>query len=272
MTFNQLDNRIESQLIAIFGDRGSGKSLLLSWFLLKSKLPFFCNFHVFKDEKTELSYDKRMPHPRYHELHPEELLEKKDIDDINHINNFYRKRIGITEAYEYFECRLGMGSFQRYMSYVGFQSRKRHADLIIDTQLDDTIDNRFLRLCNYIIIAEPEEYGFHYYGTDRKVIFEFDIPTQDAEKFWNKYDSWEVVTTPQIENLRKEIEVEMNKPKLKENIKILENLFWSEYKGIEQKKITHGLIENFLLDHDDDFPNSGVYEGFLYARLQKPKP
>lgn len=247
----------DSKLIIILGDRGSGKTLLLTRFALKSHNPFYSNYKIYKNkEHTEFNY-----HDRYRELHIEEIL---------HMNNEIAD-ILITEAYEYFENRLGMGSLERYMSYMTFQTRKKHKNLFIDTQLENTIDQRFLRLCDYIIFAEIMPYGFHYYCTDKKIINEFDIPVVDAEKIWNKYDSWEVVTTPQIEELGKQMEVQMNKPKLKDNLRKLETLFWCDYPNIEQKRITHGLIENFLLEHDNDFPNAGVYEGFLYARLQKPK-
>lgn len=244
----------ESKLILILGDRGSGKTLLLTRFGLKSFLPFYANYHIYEDK------EKNILHKRYRELHIEEIL---------HMDNL-PANILLTEAYEYFENRLGMGALERYMSYITFQTRKKKKNLIIDTQLDNTIDNRFMRLCNYIIFAEVETYGFHYFITDKKVISEFDIPLDSAEKIWGKYDSWEIVTTPQIEELGKQLEVQMNKPKLKDNLKKLEKIFREEYPTIEQKRITHGLIENFLLDHDEEFPNSGVYEGFLYARLQKP--
>ena len=239
-----------SKLILILGDRGSGKTLLLTRFILKNNQPFYSNYKVYKDStKTEL-------HELYHELQPEELL---------HLD-MKPKKIAITEAYEYFESRLGMGSFQRYNSYIVFQSRKRGMSFIIDTQLDDTIDHRFIRLCDYIIIAELDIDGFHYYCSNKKIIKEFIIPFKNAEKIWNRYDSWEVVTTPQIEHLGHEIAV-TNRVKLKEKLTELETKFYNEYgEKFGKKKITHAVVENFLLEIDE----SDVYESFLYAKLQKP--
>jgi len=234
----------------ILGDRGSGKSLLLTRFLLKSNKPFFSNYKVYEDNK------KTKLHSRYNELHPEELLHLQ-VDSAN---------VGITEAYEYFESRLGMGAFQRYMSYITFQTRKRKLSVYIDTQLDDTIDHRFTRLCDYIIISEATNYGFHYYCSNKKVINEFSIKFEQAEKFWDKYDSWEVIITPQLEELGKQVEVQ-NKPKLKQKLEELAVLFYEDYPHIEQKKITHGLVDYFLVDHEE----SDVYSSFLHARLQKPK-
>lgn len=239
----------DSDLILILGDRGSGKTLLLTRFVLKNKDPFYSNYKVYADN------NKINLHPLYNELHPEELLHLP-------VNS---KKVIITEAYEYFESRLGMGAFQRYMSYIVFQSRKRKIDFIIDTQLDDTIDHRYTRLCDYIIISEATDYGFHYYCTNKRVIREFDIPFKSAEKIWNRYDSWEVVMTSQISELGKQIEV-TNKPKLREKLVELEDKFYSEYGTIDKRKITHAVVENFLLDCDE----SDVYESFLYARLQKP--
>lgn len=245
-----------SKLIMIFGDRGTGKTLLLTRFLLKNKSPFYSNYKVYEDnEKTKL-------HHLYNELHPEELL---------HLD-LTPKKVAITEAYEYFESRLGMGSFQRYMSYIVFQSRKRYIDFIIDTQLDDTIDHRFVKLCDYIIVAELGEDGFHYYISDKKKVREVVLTFKDAEKLWNKYDSWEIVLTPQVEELGKQIEVQ-NKPKLKEKLKLLESKFNEVYKNIEKRKITHAVVENFLLECEGEEglgTNLDVYENFLYARLQKP--
>lgn len=240
-----------SKLILIFGDRGSGKTLLLTRFLLKNLFPFFSNYKVYKDDT------RKEFHPLYNELYPEELL---------HLN-VPQAKIGITEAYEYFENRLGMGSFQRYMSYIVFQSRKRGLDFIIDTQLDNTIDNRFVRLCDYIICAEAENYGFHYYCSNKKFITEFNITFKEAEKIWGKYDSWEVILTPQVEHLGKQIEVQ-NKEKLKSKLAQLEEKFYEEYgEDFKKNRITHAVVENFLLDNDE----SDVYGDFLYARLQKPK-
>ncbi len=238
-----------SKLILILGNRGTGKTLLLTRFMLKNKNPFYTNFKIWKDK------DNNILHPLYNELHPEELL----------YLDTQPKKIGITEAYEYFESRLGMGAFQRYMSYVTFQSRKRGMDFIIDTQLDDTIDHRFLKLCDYIIVAEAEQYGFHYYCSNRRTIQEFDIPFKQAEKIWNLYDSWEIITTPQVEYLGKQIEIQ-NRPKLKQKLHELEQRFYEEYGEIEKRKITHAVVENFLLDIDE----SEVYSDYLYARLQKP--
>lgn len=239
-----------SKLILILGDRGSGKTLLLTWFLLKSKDDFYSNYKIYQDEQ------KTVLNKRYHELHPQELL---------HLD-MSPKKVGITEAYEYFESRLGMGSFQRYMSYIVFQSRKRKMDFIIDTQLDDTIDHRYTRLCDYIIIAEADIDGFNYYITNKKFNDEFKITFKQAEKFWNLYDSWEVVMTPQIEELGKQIEV-TDKPKLKEKLKALEEKFIAEYGNLPPKKITHAIVDNFILDCEE----SDVYASFLYARLQKPR-
>ncbi len=247
-----------SKLVMILGDRGSGKSLLLARFLLKSSLPMYANFKVFasaKDkDKDEL---ERELHPRYNELHPEELLHL-NVDGAN---------VGITEAYEYFESRLGMGAFQRYMSYITFQTRKRKLSVFIDTQLDDTIDHRFTRLCDYLIIAEAQSYGFKYYVSNKKFIKEFVITFEQAEKFWDLYNSWEVIVTPQMEDLGKQVEVQ-NKPKLKVKLAELSEKFYDKYGDLEKKKITHKLVEYFLLDCEE----SDVYADFLHAKLQEPTP
>lgn len=241
----------DSKIIATLGDRGSGKTLYLVYQALKSKLPIYSNFKFYQNDKQDIL------HPRYNELHVEEILHM----DMN------PKKILITEAYQYFENRLGMGSFQRYMSYMIFQSRKRRAHFIIDTQLDNTIDNRFMKLCDYIIIAEADYDGFNYYYTDKKSIGTFQIPFKMAEKFWNLYDSWEVIITPQVEDLGEKISLS-NKPKLKEKLQILEKKFWAEYGNIDKIKITHAVVDNFILDCDEN----EVYGPYLYARLRKPIP
>jgi hypothetical protein len=255
MSIKDIDTHKQSKLIAIFGDRGSGKSVLNSRFVLRSSLPFFSNYHVFADKQKTKPYNERIPHPRYNELNPEDLFRMETKPAI----------ISITEAYEFFESRLGMGSFQRYMSYMVFQSRKARKHFIIDTQLDDTIDHRFTRLCDYIIVSELENWGFHYYLSNKRDIVEFGIKFKDAEKFWDYYDSWEIVTTPQIENLGEQIGT-LNKPKLKEKLKQLEKRFKEEFGELERKKITHGLVETFLLEAEE----SDVYESYLYAKLQRP--
>jgi hypothetical protein len=240
----------DSKLIGIFGDRGSGKTLLLFYLIIKSNLPVFSNFHFYTDST------KKILNPRYNELHPEELLHM----DAN------PKIIAITEAYEYFESRLGMGSFERYNSYMLFQSRKKRAHYIIDTQLDSTLDNRFTKLCDLIIVAEAEQEGFCYYCSNKKIIREFFITFKIAEKFWDLYDSWEIITTPQVERLGEQISLQ-NRTKLKEKLNELTIKFKEEYGELDNKKITHSLVDSFLLDKDE----SDVYSSFLYSWLQKPK-
>ncbi len=241
-----------TKLILICGDRGNGKTLLLTRFMLKSHTPFYTNYKIYQDTQHEKF------HRNYNELHVEELM---------HLDTT-PKKVGITEAYEFFESRLGMGSFQRYMSYIVFQSRKRGIDFIIDTQLEDTIDHRFTKLCDYVIVAELQNDGFMYYCTNKKFIRTFFISFKMAERFWGLYDSWEVVMTPQLEQLGKQIEV-TNKSKLKERLAELEKAFYETYGiEIEKRKITHAMVDNFLLELDE----SDVYGSFLYARLQKPTP
>lgn len=239
-----------SRLMAVLGDRGSGKTLFVVRMLLKSIQPFYSNFKVYQD-KTRGKLNKR-----YNELHPEELLY---LDD-------ERKKVAITEAYEYMESRLGMGAFQRYMSYIVFQTRKRKMDFIIDTQLDDTIDHRFMRLCDYIVVAESDINGFNYYITNKKIINIVSISFKQAEKFWDLYDSWEVILTPQLEELGVKIGTQ-NKKKLNEKLRELENQFYNTYGQLENKKITHAVVDNFLLEREE----SDIYSPYLYARLQKPK-
>lgn len=244
-----------SDLIIILGDRGTGKTLYLTRIALTSKYPFYANYKIYGDKK------KTKLHSKYNELFPEEIL----------MMDATPKRILITEAYEYFESRLGMGSFQRYMSYTVFQSRKRYIDFVIDTQLENTIDQRFLKLCDYVILSDIEDWGFHYYISDKRNIREFGITFKEAEKFWDFYDSWEISLTPQVQKLGVEIGLN-NKSKVKEMLKKLEKRFWEEYPNIEEKRITHPVIESFLLDIDGEKEfgtNLDCYETYLYAHIKK---
>lgn len=235
-----------TRLIGIYGKVGSGKTLFATRMCLKSTVPFVANYQIFKDKEKEI-LDKR-----YNPLEVEELISLK-------INP---AKVVIDEAYAWLECRIANSNINRYMSYILFQSRKRGLDFIITAQLEDTIDNRFTKLCDYIVMAEQIRDGFLYWISDRRHIRTFKISFKMAEFIWDRYKTEELIMPPQIENLRTQVEV-LDRSKLKAKLDILEENYLSEYGS--KYKITHALVDNFLLDANE----SDVYSSYLYARLLK---
>lgn len=233
-------------LIGIYGLVGSGKTLLATRMALLSKTPVICNYDIYNNP-TE-----RKPNPNVHPLEVDELLDLK----------YNPAKIIIDEAYAWLECRVSNSNVNKYMSYVLFQSRKRGLDFIITAQLEDTIDNRFTKMCSYIIFAEMIQDGFQYWITDKHKIKTFIIPFKQSETIWNKYNTDQIIMPPTIDNLKTQVAI-LDRSKLKKKLDELEQKLIAEYGN--ETKYTHSLIDNFLLDIDE----SDVYGSYLYARMQK---
>jgi len=218
---------------------GSGKTLLATDFALSSKTPVLANYKI---ESKNVA-----------------LL---DIGNLLHLP-YNKCKVILDECYAYLESRMSMSKLNLYMSYILFQSRKRGIDFILTAQLASSIDNRFIQLADIIIVAQREKDGFKYYVTNNEIVKIFKITFVNAEKIWCRYDTSEVILPPQMQNLETEIQI-LDRKKLKIRLTELEKMFKKEYKDI---KVSHALVDNFLLDIDE----SDVYGSYLYARLQKPR-
>lgn len=157
-------------LIVILGNYGSGKTLLLTYFALKTKRKIFSNFKINTDN--------------YNTLEVLDLLELP-----NNIDVF------LDEAYTWLESRLSGKAINRYLSYILLQSRKRTLDIYCTAQLFSTIDVRFRHKSDIIIECHKFKDGFHYKIFNRNTFKRkyFVLPFDLAKKYYSYYDTYEIV-------------------------------------------------------------------------------
>lgn len=233
---------------------GSGKTLLATYLALKSKIQVLSNYKIGKfeiisrDEKKFIDWEDNC-----------RALEIDEIFDLP-----YKKcKVILDEGYAYIESRIAMSKLNLYCSYILFQSRKKHIDIIITAQLGSTLDNRFIELADMVVYAKAVKDGFKYgiWCRETNIIKILTINNKLAERIWNKYDTSEVVEPPRMEELKTQIRI-MDKSKLKKKVDELEKLFNSKYPNVE--KVTIKMINSFLVDNEE----SEEYTDYLYGRLQ----
>jgi hypothetical protein len=142
--FNFFSNQPKNIITAIDGDRGKGKTLIMTdFFAVNPELPKYINF------KAEL--------PNVYPLEVSELLE---------LNADKRIMVGITESTTLLDNMKSNTHLGQWLSYVSMQSRKIGAcgvDVIIDMQVLSTIQSRFMTQVNmYIHALGLGEKGFYY--------------------------------------------------------------------------------------------------------------
>ena len=160
-------------IIGIFGGLGYGKTLLAVY--LAYKLHTKLKFQVFSNIKLNFPFKP---------INIEDFLEEKLKKGI----------VILDEAYAWLEARASTRKLNRIISYIIFQSRKRDLHFVFTSQLSSSVDKRLRELCDYMIIAlEPNESEFRYFITDNIHYKFFKLPKSIAKKYFNLYDTREIV-------------------------------------------------------------------------------
>lgn len=225
-------------LISIIGQVGMGKTLLLAILGSKSKREIYSNF--------------RLSLPLYKPLQIIDLLELKD-----NINVF------IDEAYTWLESRTSSSTLNRYLSYIIFQSRKRTIDIYTTSQMFSSVDIRFREQSNIIIKCKRTKKGFHYwiYQVGNHNIRTFILPYENAKKYFNIYDTYEIIEPNQKQELEFKL-IEKNPKHLLEKVKEVSEIIRNR---VDNLKITHDSIKAYLLMNG--FNTS--YEKYVYLYLKE---
>lgn len=209
-------------MLSVFeGFMGSGKTLLtviIAFLSSKNKnKKIICNFHL-----KGINY---------------ELLD---------INKFLRQEyenalIIIDEAYVYFESRTSMSIANRLSSYILFQSRKKGIEIILTFQLLRTIDVRFRELIDIYVNCNKTLNGFKYtyYNFHTKIISENLLSFENASKFYQYYDTYEV-----IQDKKMKIDIQSQK----EKNKIIED--YAKYILKHNDKITLNTVKLFCFKNE----------------------
>ena len=132
-------------LYGIIGEKGSGKTLLLVKLIkdLKDndkKIKVFTNFHLNNIEYEIIDFSK---------------LLNQDTKMDNAI-------VGIDEIYLFADCRMSASNFNRSISYLMYQTRKRNTTVLYTGVSYNTIDIRLRRATDGIFFP-------HLYVNDKKV-------------------------------------------------------------------------------------------------------
>jgi hypothetical protein len=240
--YSFFSNQPKNIITAIDGDRGKGKTLVMTEFLaLNPELPKYINF------KAEL--------PLVFPLEVSELLELKADKRI---------MVGITESTTLLDTMKVNTHLGQWLSYVSMQSRKIGKfgiDVIIDMQVLSTIQSRFMTQVNmYVHALGLGEKGFYYVLSkenlelnpfaSRKLKY---LPYNDAFKIKDIYDTMERFKPENVDNLKLSV-MSQEKRKVIVNELVKEILKNREKYGIKfktgeaGKTVTMKQISSILLD------------------------
>lgn len=180
-------------LTTIIGNKGSGKTLLLTIFASYSKREVLSNFWLKLNNYKKLT-----------------------IMDILNIPN--KADIFIDEAHSWLESRLSSSALNIVSSDINFHSRKLYVDIYLSTIMLSTIDKRFRFQSDFIIYCYPrfnintDDFIFQFEHTETNSIFIWKLPYKIAKKFFSIFNTYEVIESQQKDNLEFKL-IEKN-PKL----------------------------------------------------------
>lgn len=219
-------------LIYIIGSKGSGKTLLLVYFALKSDKPIWSNF------KIEVPNLKRID----------------SIVDLDKVGN--NGLVCLDEIWSLIESRTSSADQNLFISDILFHSRKTFLDIIGTGIMYSSADKRFRTQCDILIIAKERfdqfkndfSYTFIYRNGN---IETFTIKYKDAKDFlFPKYNTYEVILNTRKAKIEFNI-LRQNPKKLYDKVKEIFKIIKNDLNG----KITNNLIDYLLLKH-------GFYSGY----------
>jgi len=228
-------------LIFLIGNNGSGKTFLLIFYGLKFKNNIYSNFEIKIDNYIPLT-----------------------INDLINMDKLNKGNIFLDEAYAWIDSRTSGNALNLLSSYLIYQKRKRHLDIYLTAQMFSSIDKRARYLANIIIECLPrvnfekDDFNYIYRDLDSETEFRFTIPYKIAEKYFDFYNTYEVIDS----HLKAKLEFEVLKDdpigmieKLKEISKVIKPSL---------KKITHDNINIALLLNKYELS----YEKYIYYFLK----
>ena len=233
-------------MMGIYGFIGSGKNVLSTYLDAKA-----CEVYP----KCVLRSNYKINLRQFDYIEPEGLIKLKR-EDYN--------RVDIDELYTWLESRVPMKAMNLYLGYINFQSRKRNIDLIGEAQLRSSIDMRFKDLEHITCYAMPRtpksEEDFEYaYVTDNIQFRTFEYCT--AKKYFDLYDTNEVIEPPNLEELITKVSLTSMK-KIKERTEIAVKKI--NELGIDLPKITRDSVNGLLLEIEEPL----VLSKYVYSMLK----
>ena len=241
-----------SRLMDIYGDRGSGKTLIMTYFAVKAdKL----NIPTIADYKLNL--------PNFVPL---------QIDDLLNLS-YDTALVQFDEFDVYMNNRRSMSNLSLFINNAIKQSRKKNLDIMSSTQLLDTIDWRFTELTNISIIAygiiEIKKKEFFRYDIVLKSMFgnkirKLLLPVDFMSTIWNLYDTDEPIIQHDIKELT--LDIKDQKALNKEVERVTQKIIDSRVEfGLGDKKITEKKLHDILLQLEE--PESLAF--YVSSRLNQ---
>jgi ABC-type multidrug transport system ATPase subunit len=182
-------------IIGIFGEMGSGKTLLLT---ILGKYAYDMGYKIYSNYKVNFEYT------------PVDIFQLLDMNLENCV-------LLLDEAYNYLDARLSQTQINTLLSHLVFQTRKRNVHLLFTAQLLRSVDVRLRNLLNLIIVAQKVNKGFKYTIFKETKVFSLYLKEKDAKKFYTLYNTYEVIED-EIFKMKKE-KLKLDIEKLKEKLK-----------------------------------------------------
>lgn len=245
-----------SRLLDAYGDRGSGKTLVFTYFATKANK---MNIPVVADYKLNL--------PNYVPLKIDELLQLQ----------YKVALIQFDEFDVYMNNRRSMSNLSLFINNAIKQSRKKSLDIMANTQLLDTIDWRFTELTNISIICygiiEVKKKEFFRYDIIFKSIFgnkirKLLLPVDFLETLYDVYDTDEPIMPTDVKELALEVKDQKALKLEVERVgkKILDNRL--EY-NLGEKKLTEKKLRFILLELEEPESLAFYLSEWLSLRLNQ---
>ena len=243
-------------LMGIYGDVGSGKTILgVEVAYRNPKIPVYSNI------KLEL--------PNYQPLEITDIFKLQASES--------GLLMFLDEAYTWIESRTSSSDVNRYISYIGFQSRKRDIDIICTAQLRSSLDLRFKDMENLSVFCfdrpnpKTSKEDFKYRIVKNMQFRDLTFPYKKAKKLFPFYNTYQVVMPFAFQELEAKIQTKANPVSLKDTIveivKLIQqnkNFHLSEFTNMKESNITHNYVKNWLIEIEKPLS----FEPFVYTRLK----
>lgn len=183
----------------------------------------------------------------------------------NDLENLKKGLLIVDEAYSWLESRTSGSTENRYLTNrIGFNSRKRKFTVVLSAQILSSIDVRFRKLAEFIVLAvgfSRKEDGYVYYISDKFSVTRFVLPLKMAERLYKLYDTFEVEEDSQPTTFEPE--------RLNKYINEFVEIVLKDY-GQKTYQLSKNMICDILLEQNKAIPSRRIVER-VYARIKRLK-
>lgn len=227
-----------------FGGLGDGKTMIAT--------QIGYEFYL-KGYNIKANYDLKQPYfKEFEKINPMDLL---DFELRNCV-------VLLDEAYTFLDSRVSGSEANRYQSYFLFQSRKRKVKIIYVAQVYTSCDKRLRAITDRWVLCQKNlidpngddedinnisHFTYEFWNQESNEPNIMDLPINDAKKFFNYYDTEEVLTPmymkplPKMEDYETLIKTFKESPSCRSFITITRTDF--PYLSYDKAKSIHELLK-----------------------------